>query len=146
MDNEMINSFRSRLGDARRAPKQAAKDTKTTTKETIRLAAASVIEACLDGQAGGFGARKIFEAVPEFAARYDTANVLGTALGDGVRGSGLGLHRDAEGKFRRCRDNGAAAAELREDEIDDLAAELGFRDADGLADAINQLPSALVGS
>lgn len=117
------------------------------TKEMIRLAAAPVIEACLDGQAGGFGARKIFEAVPEFAARYETANVLGTALGDGVRGSGLGLHRDADGKFRRCRDNAAlAAAVLGDDEFAALAAGLGFRDADGLADAIDQLPSAQVGS
>ena len=141
----MIDSFRSRLGDARRAPKRAAKDATMTTKGMIRLAAAPVIEACLDGQAGGFGARKIFEAAPEFAARYNTANVLGTALGDGVRGSGLGLHRDEAGEFRRCRANAAlAAAELTDEEFLALASSLGYPTGDALTDAINCLPPAPV--
>ena len=81
------------------------------------------------------------------AANYTDANALGTAMGGGVRGHGLGLHRDRDGSFLRCRDNAALAAEHLEDaEIDDLAAEIGSRDADGLADAINQLPAAQVGS
>ena len=38
-------------------------------------------------------------------------------MGDGVRGSGLGLHRDETGNFRRCRDNAALAlAELSDAE------------------------------
>jgi hypothetical protein len=116
------------------------------TKSMVRKAAKVVIRRCLDGQPGGFDTREIFEAVAEFAASYRTPNALGTALGDGVRGSGLGLHRDQAGQFARCRDHAAlAAAELGDDEFAALAQELGYGGPDELADAIDRLPTAPYG-
>ena len=87
------------------------------TKSLIRKAAESVVRECLDGQPGGFSTRQVFDRVAEFATSYKSPNALGTALGEGVRGSGLGLHRDEAGNFRRCRDNAAlAVAELSDAE------------------------------
>lgn len=135
--------YRGRLGDARRAPRGPARGTIMKTKAAIRRAAPAVIRKCLDGRAGGFSTQEVFDAVPEFASSYRTSNALGTALGDGVRGSGLGLHRDAEGTFRRCRDNAAlAAAALDDDEFAALADELGLAGPEALAEAIDRLPPA----
>ena len=87
-----------------------------------------MIRECLTGNPKGFTARRVFDQVPAFGAGYTDANALGTALGDGVRGKGLGLHRDEAGEFRRCRDNAAlAAAELTDEEFLALASSLGIR-------------------
>ena len=141
----MSSGFRDLLGPARRAPKSVHRQG-LKTKAMITHAARAVVRECLKDARGGFTAKEIFVQVPVLAASYTDANALGTALGEGVRGRGLGLHRDRDGSFLRCRDNATLAAEHLEDaEIDDLTAELGFRGADGLAEAINQLPSAQAG-
>jgi hypothetical protein len=109
----------------------------------VRLAAPAIIRLCLDGRPGGFGAREVFDGVPEFAATHRTPHALGAAMGYGVRGNGLGLHRDAEKKIRRCRDNAAlAAAVLDDEEFAALAARLGYPGPDALAEAIDGLPRA----
>ena len=113
------------------------------TKAILRKAAESVVRKCLDGQPGGFSTREIFDQVAEFATSYKCSNAIGTALGDGVRGSGLGLHRDETGNFRRCRDNAALAlAELSDAERELLARQLTFSGTNGLIDAIDRLPPA----
>jgi hypothetical protein len=113
------------------------------TKSLIHDAAPVVIRECLAGNANGFTARQIFDQVPAFGAIYKDANALGTALGEGVRGKGIGMHRDRDGSFLRCGDNAAlAAAKLSDDEFAALAVELGFSSPDELVNAINQLPPA----
>lgn len=113
------------------------------TNSMMRLAATFVLSKCLDGRPGGFTTREVFDGVPEFANSYRSPNALGTALGNGVRGKGMGLHRDLNGKFLRCRDNAAlAATNLTDDEFAALAVELGLPDPDALADLIDRLPAA----
>jgi hypothetical protein len=115
------------------------------TDTVIRTAAGIVIDECLAGQSEGFTASALLERCPTLAAAYHAPNVIGTALGEGVRGKGLGLHRDLQGRFSRCRDNAAlAASRLSDDELSDLAADLGLADAEALIDAIDRLPAAPV--
>lgn len=141
----MASSFRHKLINVQRAPKRMSKTTRGGgTRSLIRAAAPVVIRECLAGNVNGFTARQVFDQVPAFAAIYADANALGTALGQGVRGKGLGLHRDGADDFLRCRDNAVlAAAELSDEEFAALAAVLGFSSPDELADAIDRLPSAL---
>jgi hypothetical protein len=115
------------------------------TKDMIRKAAGSIVRRCLQDQPGGFTAQQILEDTAALAAYYHSPNALRTALGAGVRGTGLGLHRDRQGAYLRCRENGAVAlleAELSEEELAALATELGFADLDGLVEAIDRLPPA----
>jgi hypothetical protein len=141
--NYMRTSIDDRFANARRASRVPVKGMVMKTNSMMRLAAASVIRECLDGQSGGFSTREVFESRTEFVTSYRTANALGTALGDGVRGKGMGLHRDLNGKFLRCRDNAAlAATNLTDDEFAALAFELELPDPDALADLIDQLPAA----
>ena len=141
----MVNAFRDKLSDVRRAPKGAFRTSLAGTKSLIHDAAPVVIRECLIGNTKGFTARQVFNQVPAFGAIYTDANALGTALGDGVRGKGLGLHRDEAGEFRRCRDNAAlAAAELTDEEFLALANSLGYPTVDALTDAIDRLPPAPV--
>ena len=139
----MISDFESVFDDVRRAPRRPARGAVMKTKAILRKAAESVVRKCLDGQPGGFSTREIFDQVAEFATSYKCSNAIGTALGDGVRGSGLGLHRDETGNFRRCRDNAALAlAELSDAERELLARQLTFSGTNGLIDAIDRLPPA----
>ena len=139
----MISDFDSVFDDVRRAPRRPAREAVMKTKALIRKAAESVVRKCLDGQPGGFSTREIFDQVAEFSGSYTSPNALGTALGDGVRGSGLGLHRDEAGKFRRCRDNAALAlTALGAAERELLARELSFSETRDLFDAIDRLPPA----
>ena len=141
----MVSAFRDKLSDVRRAPKGAFRTSLAGTKSLIHDAAPVVIRECLIGNTKGFTARQVFNQVPAFGAIYTDANALGTALGDGVRGKGLGLHRDEAGEFRRCRDNAAlAAAELTDEEFLVLANSLGYPTVDALTDAIDRLPPAPV--
>lgn len=141
----MVNAFRDKLSDVRRAPKGAFRTSLAGTKSLIHDAAPVVIRECLIGNTKRFTARQVFNQVPAFGAIYTDANALGTALGDGVRGKGLGLHRDEAGEFRRCRDNAAlAAAELTDEEFLALANSLGYPTVDALTDAIDRLPPAPV--
>ncbi len=141
----MTNAFRDKLSDVQRAPKGVSRISLAGTKFLIHNSAPVVIRECLLGNLRGFTARQVFEQVRAFGAIYTDANALGTALGDGVRGKGLGLYRDEAGEFRRCRDNGGlAAAELTDDEFLALAISLGYPTADALADAIDHLPPAPV--
>ena len=141
----MVSAFRDKLSDVRRAPKGAFRTSLAWTKSLIHDAAPVVIRECLIGNTKGFTARQVFNQVPAFGAIYTDANALGTALGDGVRGKGLGLHRDEAGEFRRCRDNAAlAAAELTDEEFLALANSLGYPTVDALTDAIDRLPPAPV--
>jgi hypothetical protein len=139
----MNNSVNQRFPSACRAVHVAAKKMVMKTDSMTRMAAATVIRKCLDGQPDGFSTREVFDSTTDFVTSYRTANALGTALGDGVRGKGMGLHRDQNGKFRRCRDNAAlAASNLTDDKLAALAVELGLPDPDALADLIDRLPAA----
>ena len=141
----MVSAFRDKLSNVQRAPKRRSRTSLAGTKSLIHNAAPVVIRECLTGNSKGFTARRVFDQVPAFGASYTDANALGTALGDGVRGKGLGLHRDEAGEFRRCRDNAAlAAAELTDEEFLALASSLGYPTVDALTDAIDCLPPAPV--
>ena len=140
----MVSAFRDKLSDVQRAPKRVSRTSLMGTKSLIHNAAPVVIRECLTGNPKGFTARRVLDQVPALAAIYTDANALGTALGDGVRGKGLGLHRDGAGDFRRCRDNAAlAAAKLNDDKFAALAAEL-VGVPDGLADAIDPSHTRLI--
>jgi hypothetical protein len=137
----VLNSFLDRFGDARRAPRKLAKGLVLQTEVQIRSAAPIVIGECLSAQSRGFSAKEVLDASPQLSTVYVTANALGTALGDGVRGKGLGLYRDRTGRFLRSRTNAAlAASRLSDDELTALAADLGFDDAAALIDAIDAPP------
>jgi hypothetical protein len=69
--------------------------------------------------------------------------VLGTALGDGVHGIGLHLWRGPRGLFRACRENAALAAKrMSAGQLEALARARGLAGIQGLAQAIQRLPSA----
>jgi hypothetical protein len=139
----VINSFEDRLGTARRAARRIAKGVCMKTEVALHSVAGIVIGKCLAGQAEGFTAREVLDDCPTLAGAYRTANALGTMMGAGVRGKGLGLHRASTERFARCRDNAAlAASRLSDDELSALAADLGFADAEALIDAIDRLPVA----
>ena len=104
-----------------------------------------MIRECLTSNPRGFTARQVLDQASALGKSYTDSNALGTARGDGVRGKGLGLFRDAAGEFRRCRDNAAlAAAELTDEEFLALANSMEYSTADALADAIDRLPPAPV--
>jgi hypothetical protein len=143
----MSDDVRSKFLNVHRAPKGVAKSSRGGTKALIRGAAPVVISECLNGTGDGFTPRAIFDQVPRFAASYTSANALATALGAGVRGRGLGLHRDPAGRFLRCRENAAlAAAELGDGEFAALVRGLGYDGPDELGDAIDRLPPAPEGA
>ena len=102
----------------------------------------AVITECLDQtQTNGFTTRDIFEAVAEIKAAYESPNALGTCLGAGIKGTGMGLHGKA-GAFARCRENAALAASCLSDEaFGNLAVELDYEEPEGLAEAIAALPA-----
>ena len=79
--------------------------------------------------------------MPEIKEAYATPNALGTCLGTGIKGTGMGLHTK-QGTFARCRENAALAASCLSDEaFGNLAVELNYEEPEGLAEAIAALPA-----
>jgi hypothetical protein len=130
------------LGDAEPAPRgDGGKARIMSLDALLGLACPEVLAKCLDG--ADFSAAQIREAVPQIAQAYANANVLGTALGDGVRGSGLRLWRGPRGLFRACRENAVLAAKrMKPGELDAAARKRGLAGIQELAQAIQRLPSA----
>ncbi len=88
-----MSSFRSLLPTVEKAPANQHSKAKNTATQLKAKAAPAVIKECLDTtKTGGFTTRDIFEAVPEVKAAYETPNALGTCLGTGIKGTGMGLH------------------------------------------------------
>ena len=136
-----MSNFRSLLPIASKAAPNSHNKAIYTATELKALAARAVIEACLDQtQTNGFTTREIYEAVPEIKAAYASPNALGTALGSGVKETGMGLHGKG-GAFARCRDNATLAAGCLSDKaFSQLATDLGYNSPNELAEAIAALP------
>ena len=77
----------------------------------------------------------------EIKAAYETSNVVGTCLGTGIKGTGMGLH-SAKGAFIRCQENAVLAAScLSDEEFAALAEEAGFDSPEALVEALTNLPT-----
>ena len=136
-----MSSFRSLLPSVSKAPANQHSKAKYTATQLKAKVAPAVIKECLDQtQTNGFTTRAIYEAVPEIKAAYASPNALGTALGSGVKETGMGLH-SKNGAFARCRENAVLAAGcLSDQQFEALAEELGHDGPEGLAQAMNALP------
>jgi hypothetical protein len=141
-----MSSFRSILPQVSKAePNSHGKAIYTATQLKAKVAPA-VIEECLKtAKTSGFTTRDIFEAVPEIKAAYDTPNALGTCLGTGIKGTGMGLHSAKGGTFARCQENAVLAAGclMTDEDFEALAGKLGFENAEALAEAMTSLPTIL---
>ncbi len=137
-----MSTFRSLLPSVSKAPASQHSKAKFTATQLKAKVAPEVIEECLNTtKTSGFTTRDIFEAVPEIKTAYQTPNALGTALGTGIKGTGMGLHGKG-GAFARCRENASLAASCLADEaFGKLAADLGYDEPEGLAEAIAALPA-----
>lgn len=136
-----MSSFRSILPQVFKAePNSHGKAIYTATQLKAKVAPA-VIKECFDqNQTDGFTTRDIYEAVSEIRTAYATTNALGTVLGTGIKGTGMGLH-SKQGAFARCQENAALAAGcLSDQEFAALAEQLGHDGPEGLAKAIAALP------
>jgi hypothetical protein len=133
------------LGDEEPAPRgeggKGGKGRGMGIEALLALACPTVLDTCLAG--ADFPAAGIRQAVAAIAAVYTNANVLGTALGDGVHGIGLHLWRGRRGLFRACRENAVLAAKrMKVEELEALARKRGLAGIQELAQAIQHLPSA----
>ena len=137
-----MSNFRALLPTATKAAPNSHNKAKNTATQLKKKAARAVIEECLDqSQPSGFTTREIYEAVPEIKEAYATPNALGTCLGTGIKGTGMGLHTK-RGTFARCRENATLAAScLSDEEFGNLAVELDYEEPEGLAEAIAALPA-----
>jgi len=135
-------SFRELLPKPVKAAPNSHTKAKNTATQLKAKVAPAVIQECLDQtQTNGFTAREIYKAVPEIKAAYKNPNALGTSLGTGIKGTGMGLHRK-NGAFARCRENAVLAANcLSDDAFSQLASDLGYNSQDELAEAIAALPT-----
>ena len=135
-------SFRRLLPSVSKAPANPSSKCKNTTAQLKAKVACTVIEECLDQtNTNGFTSRTIFESVAEIKAAYKNPNALGTSLGTGIKGTGMGLHRK-NSAFARCRENAVLAANcLSDDAFSQLASDLGYNSQDELAEAIAALPT-----
>ena len=137
-----MSTFRSLLPSVSKAPANQHTKAKFTATQLKAKVAPTVIKECLDTtKTSGFTTREIYEAVPEIKEAYATPNALGTCLGTGIKGTGMGLHTK-RGTFARCRENAALAASCLSDEaFGNLAVELDYEEPEGLAEAIAALPA-----
>ena len=139
-----MSSFRSLLPSVSKAPANQYSKAKYTATQLKAKVAPAVIKECLDTtKTSSFTTRDIFEAVAEIKAAYESPNALGTCLGSGVKGTGMGLH-SAKGAFARCQENAVLAASCLSDEaFAALAKELGYDSSEALAEALTNLPTIL---
>lgn len=147
-DPERERALRNRLRDLtqqtrrNRKPKGAAQPkAKLGTKRLKRQAAITSLNEMLDGRA--VTARSIYETNSEINTKYDSANALGTVLGQGVNGRGLQLWDDPEGShiYPPILENGQIiVSELSELDLSDIATERGIS-VDKLLDQIEALPT-----
>ena len=135
-------NFRELLPKPVKAAPNSYTKAKNTATQLKKKAARAVIEECLDqSQPSGFTTREIYEAVPEIKEAYATPNALGTCLGTGIKGTGMGLHTK-RGTFARCRENAALAASyLSDEEFTALASDLGYDSPEALVEALTNLPT-----
>ena len=136
-----MSRFRSLLPVVSKAAPNSHSKAKYTAEQLKAKVAPAVIKACLDQtQTNGFTTHEIYEAVPEIKAAYKTPNALGTALGSGVKETGMGLH-SKNGAFARCQENAVLATTcLSDEEFTALASDLGYDSPEALAAALAALP------
>jgi hypothetical protein len=87
-------------------------------------------------------ARSLMEDVPEFQQVYRTANSIGTLLGKGVAGHGLGLFRQDDAYPPTYANGWQLAQRLNSAQFEQVARRLGFDGVDALAAAIRGLPGS----
>ena len=106
-----------------------------------RLSAQAVIERCL--ARGVFTARDIFDSTPAIRDAYDSANALGTSLGQGVAGRGMKLWDSPRGShvYVPVRQNARIACVEARDQLAAIAAALGFPTVEEMLEAVEKLPS-----
>jgi hypothetical protein len=136
-----LDGIHDLLGDDEPAPRgEGGKDRIMSIEALLNLACPAVLEKCLDG--ADFDAAQIRQEVTPIKEVYANANVVGTALGDGVHGIGLRLWRGRRGLFRACRENAVLAAKrMKPEELEALARTRGLAGIQELAQAIQRLPS-----
>jgi hypothetical protein len=89
-----------------------------------------------------FSAAELVAAVAWLAARYAKSNVVGTILGQGVRGTGLKLWRQANGRIAACRENAALVlVRATADQVQRVVDELALSSTDELVRKLEELPS-----
>ena len=106
----------------------------------IHLAAQFILRLFVAGDSSDFSAEDVRRNVPEFREAYAKANIIGTFLGRGVHGKGLGLARGARGRLLVSYDNACRVVHhLEQAEINHVADAVGMS-VDELAAAIEALP------
>ena len=106
----------------------------------VRLAARFILRLIVAGEVGEFSAEDVRQNVPEFTEAYDRANIVGTMLGRGVHGKGLGLARGAGGRFLMSHENACRVVHRLDQEDIDATVEAMEITTDELTAAIKALP------
>jgi hypothetical protein len=107
-------------------------------EDRVELAAAGCYKLWLEGHA--VRARDLMEAVPEFKSVYTSPNALGTLLGRGVAGHGLGLFRRGDAYPPTYANGWQLAQRLSPGQFERVAHRLKFASVEDFAAAIRQLP------
>jgi hypothetical protein len=87
-------------------------------------------------------ARGLMKDVPEFQGVYSAPNALGTLLGKGVAGHGLGLFRRGDAYPPTYANGRQLAQRLTSAQFEQVARRLGFDGVEALAAAVRKLPES----
>jgi hypothetical protein len=85
-------------------------------------------------------AQGLMKDVPEFQGMYTVPNALGTLLGRGVAGHGLGLFRRGDAYPPTYANGWQLAQRLTAAQFEQVARRLGFDGVEALAAAVRKLP------
>jgi hypothetical protein len=107
-------------------------------EERVVLAAVSCYRTWFAGHP--VRARGLMKDVPELRDVYTNPNALGTLLGKGVAGHGLGLVRKGDAYPPIYANGWQLAQRLSSAQFEQAAQRLGFDGVEALADAIRKLP------
>jgi hypothetical protein len=107
-------------------------------EERILLAAVSCYRTWFAGHP--VRARGLLEDVPEFKRVYSSPNALGTLLGKGVAGHGLGLFKRGDAYPPTYANGWQLAQRLSSAQFEQAARRLGLDGVEALADAVRKLP------
>jgi hypothetical protein len=114
--------------------------TEIPLEERIVLAAAYCYTAWFAGNP--VRARGLMEDVPAFKRLYSSPNALGTLLGRGVAGHGLGLFRRGDAYPPTYANGWQLAQRLTSAQFEQVARRLGFDGVEALAAAVRKLPES----
>jgi hypothetical protein len=87
-------------------------------------------------------AKGLMKDVPEFQGVYTAPNALGTLMGKGVAGHGLGLFRRGDAYPPTYANGWQLAQRLTSAQFEQVARRLGFDGVEALAAAVRKLPES----